>query len=80
MEDVIKNFKIADHLLEGREWLFDHWTSVDAYFFWVWRRFSLFNIAIPSFPNYAAHGERMMKRVSVQKALAFEKEVQAKGG
>jgi glutathione S-transferase len=80
VEEVIKNFKIADHLLEGREWLFDHWTSVDAYFFWVWRRFALFDIAIPSFPNYAAHGERMMKRASVQKAFAFEADVQAKGG
>ncbi|MFM9883829.1 MAG: glutathione S-transferase family protein [Burkholderiales bacterium] len=78
LEEVIKNFKVADGILAGREWLFDHWTAVDAYFFWVWRRFGLFNIPIPSFPNYAAHGERMMKRASVQKAFALEKEVQAK--
>lgn len=78
VEEVIKNFKVADSILAGREWLFDHWTAVDAYFFWVWRRFSLFNIQIPTFPHYAAHGERMMKRPSVQRALAFEKEVEAK--
>lgn len=78
VEEVVKNFKVADHMLEGREWLFDHWTAVDAYFFWVWRRFGLFNIAIPPFPNYAAHGERMMKRDSVKRAFVLEKEVQAK--
>ena len=45
--------------------------------FWVWRRFGVFKIEIPPFPNYAGHGERMMKRESVQRALAFEREVQA---
>jgi glutathione S-transferase len=78
VEEVIRNFKVADDLLVGREWFFDHWTAVDAYFFWVWRRFGLFGIKIPAFPNYDAHGERMMKRASVQKAFAYEKEVQAK--
>jgi len=76
-EEVIKNFKIVDGLLAGREWMFDHWTAVDAYLFWVWRRFGIFKIEIPPFPNYAGHGERMMKRESVKRALAFEREVQA---
>lgn len=78
VEEVIKNFKVADSVLAGREWLFDHWTAVDAYFFWVWRRFSLFGIKIPAFPNYDAHGARMLARASVQRALALEKAVQAK--
>ncbi len=78
VEEVIKNFKVADSLLEGREWLFDHWSAVDAYFFWVWRRFGLFNIKIPAFPNYDAHGKRMLARASVQRALQVEKDVQAK--
>ena len=75
VEEVVKNFKIADGLLAGREWLFGHWTAVDAYFFWVWRRFSFHRAEIPSFPNYAAHAERIMKRDSMQRALAFEREV-----
>src|SRR6266581_1814401 len=36
-----------------------------------------FKIVIPPFPNYAAHGERMMKRESAKRALAFEREVLA---
>lgn len=79
-EEQVKNFKVADSLLAGREWLFDHWTAVDAYFFWVWRRFGQLKPDAQSmFPNYAAHGERMMQRASVQKAMAFEKDVMAKG-
>ncbi|HEX9192420.1 MAG TPA: glutathione S-transferase N-terminal domain-containing protein [Burkholderiales bacterium] len=75
VEEVIKNFRIVDGMLAGKEWMFDHWTAVDAYLFWVWRRFGVFKIEIPPFPSYAAHGERMMKRESVKRALAFEREV-----
>jgi glutathione S-transferase len=75
--EVIKNFKIVDGILAGKEWMFDHWTAVDAYLFWVWRRFGVFKIEIPPFPNYAGHGDRMMKRESVKRALDFEREVQA---
>lgn len=75
VDEVVKNFKIADALLAGREWVFDHWTAVDAYLFWVWRRFSFHKTEIPSFPNYAAHAERILKRDSMQRALAFERDV-----
>ena len=78
VEEVVKSFKIVDGLLAGREWVFDHWTAVDAYLFWVWRRFGIFKIELPPFPNYAGHGERMMKRESVQRALAFERKVLAR--
>src|SRR3989442_7334623 len=74
LEEVIKNFKIVDGMLAGKEWVFDHWTAVDAYLFWVWRRFGVFQIEISPFPNYAGHGERMMKSESVKRALAFESE------
>ena len=76
-EDLVKNFKVVDAMLAGRDWVFGNWTAVDAYLFWVWRRFGQINSTLPAVPNYAAHGERMMQRASVQKALAFEKEVQA---
>jgi glutathione S-transferase len=78
LEEVIKNFRIVDGMLASREWMFDHWTAVDAYLFWVWRRFGIFKIEIPPFPSYAAHGERMMKRESVKRALALEREVLAR--
>ena len=75
VDEVVKNFKIADAMLAGREWLFGQWTAVDAYFFWAWRRFGFYKTEIPPFPNYAAHAERIMKRDSMQRALAFEREV-----
>jgi glutathione S-transferase len=77
VEEVIRNFGLVDGLLAGKEWTFDHWTAVDAYLFWVWRRFGIFKVDIPPFPNYAAHAERMARRESVRRALDFEREVLA---
>lgn len=74
---LFENFRIVDGLLRGREWVFEHWTSVDAYFFWCWRRASLFNLDLSAFEGYAAHASRIAKRSSVQRALEYEKEVQA---
>lgn len=79
VEEQLKNFNIVETMLAGRDWVFDDWTVLDAYLFWAWRRFGQLSTAIPSYPNYAAHGERMMKRASVEKALAFEKAVLATG-
>ena len=44
---------------------------------WIWRRAGQFKLDLSAFPSYAAHGERMMKRESVKRALAFERELQA---
>lgn len=76
--EVLKNFRIADAMLAGREWVFEHWTAVDAYLFWCWRRFGFAQVELPPLPNYAAHAARMLKRENVQRALAFEKEVLAR--
>ncbi len=77
-EDLVKGFGIVDAMLDGRDWVFGAWTAVDAYLFWVWRRFGQLSPSVPSFPNYAAHAARMAKRASVQKAFAFEQEVLAR--
>ncbi len=73
-----ENFKIADDLLAGREWFFDHFTAVDAYFFWTFRRATQFNLQhldLAQFRNCMAHLERMKGRPSVQKLLAYEAQV-----
>ena len=75
--EVLHNLAIADEMLAGREWLFDHFTAPDAYFFWIWRRAGQFNLDRSAFGHCAAHAERMMQRSSVQKVLAYEKQVQA---
>ena len=65
-------FKIADDLLAGREFFFDHFTAPDAHFFWCQRRARQFELDLSGFKHCTAHFERMMQRPSVQKLLAFE--------
>lgn len=74
-EQLFENFKIADDLLAGREFFFDHFTAPDAHFFWCFRRASQFELDLSGFPNCAAHFERIKSRPSAQKLLAFEKSV-----
>jgi glutathione S-transferase len=76
-EFVYETFGIADGLLDGREYFFDHFTAPDAHFFWCFRRATQFELDLSNFKNCSAHFERMQTRASVQKLLAFEKEVQA---
>lgn len=73
---LFENYKIADDMLAGREYFFDHFTAVDAHFFWCFRRGSLFGLDQSRFANCTSHFERMKTRPSVQKVLAFEKSVQ----
>ena len=75
-EQLFENYQIADSLLAGREFFFDHFTAPDAHFFWCFRRGGQFELDLSSFKNCIAHFERMKQRPSVQKLLAFEKSVQ----
>lgn len=75
-----EGFQYADGLLSGRDWFFDHFTAVDAYFFWTFRRALSFNfkyLDLSKFKNCMAHLERMKARPSVQKLLAYEAQVMA---
>jgi glutathione S-transferase len=73
---LFEDFAIADGLLAGREWFCEHFTAVDAYFFWCFRRAMSFKLDVSAFRNCVAHFERMKLRPSVQKVLAYEKQVQ----
>ena len=75
---LTEHFTVADKMLEGREWFFDHFTAVDAYFFWCFRRatqFKLDTMDLAKYKNCMAHFERMKARASVQKLFAFEAKV-----
>ena len=74
--NLMENFKIADDMLAGREFFFDHFTAPDAHFFWCQRRARQFELDFSGFKHCSAHFERMSQRPSVQKVLAFEKSVQ----
>jgi glutathione S-transferase len=76
-EALYENYAIADDLLAGSAFFFDHFTAVDAHFFWCYRRGTQFGLDMSRFGNCTAHFERMQTRASVRKLLAFEKEVQA---
>ena len=70
-------YALAEEMLAGREWFFDRFSCADAYFYWCFRRGSLFRPDISGFTNCVAHLKRMEQRASVQKLLAYEKTVQA---
>ena len=76
-ELLFEAYKIADDLLAGREFFFDHFTAADAHFFWCLRRGSQLGVDASGFPNCQAHFERLKTRPSVQKLLDYEKSVQA---
>ena len=75
-QHLFENYKIADDMLAEHEWFFDHFTAVDAHFFWCFRRGIQFNVDVSQFKNCTAHFERMRQRPSVRKLLAYEQEVQ----
>jgi glutathione S-transferase len=70
---LLENYKIADGMLAGREYFFDHFTAADAHFFWCFRRGLQFKLDLSGFPNCSAHFERMTNRPIVQKLLSYEK-------
>jgi glutathione S-transferase len=74
-----EHFRVADNLLAGREWFFDHFTAADVYFFWCFRRATIFDLEyldLSVYKNCMSHFERMKQRPSVQKLLAYEGQVQ----
>ncbi len=74
-----EHFTIAEGLLAGREWFFDHFTAADSHFFWAFQRanrLALKYLDVSKFANCTAHLKRMERRPSVQRLLAFEKQVQ----
>jgi glutathione S-transferase len=75
-QQLFENYKIADDVLADREWFFDHFTAVDAHFFWCFRRGTQFNLDVSQFKNCMSHFERMRQRPSVRKLLDYEREVQ----
>jgi glutathione S-transferase len=74
---LFENYKVADDMLAGREFFFDHFTAADAHFFWCLRRGAQLGAEATEFPNCMAHFERIKKRPSVQKLFEYEKAVQA---
>ncbi len=75
--DLDQAFGIADDMLTGRDYFFDRWCAADSHFFWAWRRAITLGLDFAHYRNCAAHSERMQQRLSVIKALDYEKQVLA---
>ncbi len=73
---LLEMFGIVDQMLEGREWFFDKFSCADVYFYWCFRRGSMFKSDTSLFKNCTRHRSQMEQRASVKKLLSFEKEVQ----
>ena len=70
-------YGIAEGLLEGREYFLRSLHGAGRSFLLVRPPQHQFDVDLSPYPNTRAHFERMQTRASVQKLLAFEKEVQA---
>lgn len=73
-EHIYETFGIADDMLAGGDYFFDHFTAADVHFFWCYRRASQFKLDVAQFRNCTAHFERITARESTQILLAFEKQ------
>ena len=73
---LFEDFSIADEALDGRQWFFDHFTAVDAYFFWCFRRALSFKLDLSKFGHCRRHFERVGERPSVRAVIEHEKRVQ----
>lgn len=67
-------FGIAEGLLDGRDWFFDHFTIPDIYFFWCFRRAKQFQLDVSNYSSCNAHFDRVAERESVKALVAFEEE------
>lgn len=72
---LFEDFQVMESRLAGREWFFPHFTAVDAYFFWCFRRALSFKLDLSGFRNGMAHFERVRERPSAQRLIAHEKKV-----
>ncbi len=72
---LFEDFALADSLLAGRDWFCAHFTAIDAYFFWAFRRAMLFKLDVSRFAHCMAHFERMSARPTVRKVLEHEQKV-----
>jgi len=72
---LLENYQVAEELLAGRSWFFDHFTAVDAYFFWCFRRGRQFGVDVSAFSACLEHFDRMSERASVRRLLSYEAQV-----
>ena len=69
---IYESFTIANDMLNGRDWFFDHFIPADMHFFWCYRRAKQFELDLERFNHCQAHFDRVSERPSVVKVLELE--------
>jgi glutathione S-transferase len=73
VEHTMHVYGIADARLAGKEWALGAYSIADIHLFRLyWRLSGALDLPAGSFPNLAAHHERMMARPAVKKTIAIE--------
>jgi glutathione S-transferase len=72
-----EKFRMAETVLGDRKWFFGNFSLADVYFFWCFRRATIFKADLAEFSNCQGHLARMSERASVKALLAFEAETLA---
>jgi glutathione S-transferase len=66
-------YGIADKKLGSREWVLDRYSIADIHLFRLYWRFAgALNLPPSTFPNLAAHHDRMMQREAVKRTCEIE--------
>jgi glutathione S-transferase len=74
-DSMFELFAMANEMLKGREWFFEHFTCADAYFYWCFRRGAAFGKDQSVFEHCQKHLLRMEQRDSVKALIKHEDEV-----
>jgi glutathione S-transferase len=75
-----EKFQMAEDVLGDREWFCGDYSLADVYFFWCFRRATIFRVELSEFAHCQAHLERMYERASVKALVAFEQKTLAELG
>jgi len=73
---LFQDFAVCEERLAGRTWFLTAFSTVDIYFYWCFRRATLFGLDLCRFQHCLGHFERMAQRSSVQRVLDFERQIQ----
>lgn len=66
-------YRLADHRLGGRDWVLGRYSVADIHLFRLYWRLNISLRSAPgTFPNLAAHHDRMLGRAAVQRTIAAE--------
>lgn len=74
MTALVKELKIIDQRLEGRDWWGDAHSALDFYPFWLWARSGESDLDQSPFKNYRAFVKRMLTLPTVTTVLERERQ------